>query len=260
MRIVAAFLLLIVFSTLVMFLTFTSSWGSLLMPHVAANDPGAVVEELAPSPEWQGKYVVAVSQPVVLRSAPLPSAQTMSILHKGQQVLLRGCDVSGIWCQTEAGAWLVSYGVGALPDGLPTLQDAAVQAAPTPLPTLDLAQIAPAPTQVPAILLLPTPTPVPTTLPQGRVADAANLRAGPGTAYAIAGSAALGESLSLAGQSADGEWYQIDSGAWIAAFLLRERLASLPIVDAPASPRVVGDGQAVEPGTEPDGASVLANP
>lgn len=239
MRIIAAFLLLSVFAGLALFLTFTSSWGNLLLPHAAANEAVTVVEEPSPTPDWEGKYAVEVNQPVVLRSDPFAAAQTVGLLRKGDKVAIKGCDVTGLWCQTEAGEWFVSYMVGALPEGLPVLDGVKVQAAPTKaalFPTPDPAALLPkaTPTAALAILLLPTPTPAPIVLPQAVVADAANLRAGPGTTYAVVGSANFGESLSLAGQSADREWFQTDGGAWIAGFLLSEPPADLPVVEAPA--------------------------
>lgn len=252
MRIIAAFLLLSVFAGLALFLTFTSSWGTLLLPHAAANEAVTVVEEPTPTPDWEGKHVVEVNQPVVLRSDPFAAAQTVGLLRKGEKVALQGCDVSGLWCQTEAGDWFVSYMVGTLPEGLPVLEGVKVQAAPTKaalIPTPDPAALMPTatPTAAPAILLLPTPTPAPTLLPQVVVADAANLRAGPGTTFAIVGSANVGESLSLTGQSADGEWYQTDSGAWIAGFLLSEPPTGLPVVDASADQVVAENSQSAAP-------------
>ena len=170
MRIIAAFLLLSVFAGLALFLTFTSSWGTLLLPHAAANEAVTVVEEPTPTPDWEGKYVVEVNQPVVLRSDPFAAAQTVGLLRKGEKVALKGCDVSGLWCQTEAGDWFVSYMVGTLPEGLPVLEGVKVQAAPTKaalIPTPDPAALMPTatPTAAPAILLLPTPTPAPTADP-----------------------------------------------------------------------------------------------
>lgn len=54
----------------------------------------------------------------------------------------------------------------------------------------------------------------------------ANLRAGPGTSHAVAGSARAGEVVTLVGENAAGDWYELASGEWIAAFLVT--------VDAPA--------------------------
>ncbi len=55
----------------------------------------------------------------------------------------------------------------------------------------------------------------------------ANLRAGPGTSYAVAGSARAGDAVTLVGGNAAGDWYELASGEWIAAFLVE--------MDAPAA-------------------------
>lgn len=48
----------------------------------------------------------------------------------------------------------------------------------------------------------------------------ANLRAGPGTTHAIVGSARKGSPLTIVATNPAGDWYQLDTGAWIAAFLV----------------------------------------
>jgi uncharacterized protein YraI len=48
----------------------------------------------------------------------------------------------------------------------------------------------------------------------------ANLRAGPGTSYAITGYARQGQSLTIIGENEAGDWYALDDGRWIAAFLV----------------------------------------
>lgn len=233
MRIVAAFLLLTVFAGLAIFLTFTSSWGSLLAPQATANEEVVVEEVATVTPTWEGKFAVDVNQSVVLRSEPFAAAPTVGLLRKGDKVALQGCDPTGLWCQTEDGAWLVSYMISTLPLDLPVLDGVAApvaKGAPTPIISDAIIEPTATPTEVAIALLLPTPTPVPAARPQAIVSDAANLRAGPGTTFAIVGSAGLGETLLLAGQSADGEWIQTDSGAWIAAFLLSELPAGLPVI------------------------------
>ena len=50
----------------------------------------------------------------------------------------------------------------------------------------------------------------------GTVMRNANLRAGPGTLYASAGSP-----VQIVATNAAGDWYKLDSGQWIAAFLVR---------------------------------------
>jgi hypothetical protein len=49
----------------------------------------------------------------------------------------------------------------------------------------------------------------------------ANLRAGPGTNFAIVGTVKPGDSLSLVAVNPAGTWYELESGAWIAAFLVK---------------------------------------
>lgn len=61
----------------------------------------------------------------------------------------------------------------------------------------------------------------------------ANLRAGPGTTYAVVGSIRTGDALVLVARNADGSWLQLASGEWIAAFLVANspRVADLPLAD-----------------------------
>lgn len=82
----------------------------------------------------------------------------------------------------------------------------------------------------------PTATPLPTSLTANRNA---NLRGGPGTNYAVAGSAQQGQALRIIGRNAAGDWYQLDSGVWIAAFLVNGAPSGVSVVDAPALPTPV---------------------
>lgn len=54
----------------------------------------------------------------------------------------------------------------------------------------------------------------------GTVNRNANLRAGPGTNYAIAGYAAQGQRVTIVDQNNAGSWHQLADGKWIAAFLV----------------------------------------
>lgn len=55
---------------------------------------------------------------------------------------------------------------------------------------------------------------------QYTVVRSANLRAGPGTSFAVAGSAKIGDVVVVVGGNADGSWHKLDDGSWIAAFLV----------------------------------------
>jgi Bacterial SH3 domain len=64
----------------------------------------------------------------------------------------------------------------------------------------------------------------------------ANLRAGPGTDYALVGSAAVGDVVEVVGQNADGTWLILADGAWVAAFLIDNIPVDLPVVEPTATP------------------------
>jgi micrococcal nuclease len=122
-----------------------------------------------------------------------------------------------------------------------------------------------APTPTAVATAEPTPRPrrsyLPTeTLPAPPVAiEEANLRAGPGTEYERVGSAAPGERLELIARNPAGDWYQMASGAWIAAFLVEGAPAGLPVVEGGAAAvSLAGTAAAATPGpptaTVPPGA------
>ena len=48
----------------------------------------------------------------------------------------------------------------------------------------------------------------------------ANLRGGPGTDYSVVGSVDTGQGLAITARNGDGAWFQLEGGAWIAAFLV----------------------------------------
>lgn len=80
----------------------------------------------------------------------------------------------------------------------------------------------------------------------------ANLRAGPGTNFAIVGSARAGDVVQIVGQNAAGNWYRLDTGAWIAAFLVRleaeepaRPVAGVPVGAVAAQVVYVVDGDTI---------------
>lgn len=70
----------------------------------------------------------------------------------------------------------------------------------------------------------------------------ANLRAGPGTTFAVAGSAKVGDVVTVVGTNAGGDWYQLSTGEWIAAFLVNRgpatqvRINPTPVPTVPPAP------------------------
>lgn len=84
-------------------------------------------------------------------------------------------------------------------------------------------------------------TPQPTDAPApllGPVANrSANLRAGPGVNYPVVGGVRIGEKLAPVAKLANGSWYLLANGAWIAAFLV-DNAPPLPNVESTPPPPV----------------------
>lgn len=69
--------------------------------------------------------------------------------------------------------------------------------------------------------------------------SAANLRAGPGTAYAVVGGTQTGQLLDIVARNSDASWFELATGEWIAAFLVDnlEAPTALPVAeDIPEPP------------------------
>lgn len=117
-------------------------------------------------------------------------------------------------------------------------------AAPTAVPTAS-ATPTPTPTSIPSSTATPTGTftPVPTATsastytPVRPIANkVSNLRAVPGTNYAILGQASIGQQLTIVGQNSVGDWYQLSEGHWIASSLVTNAPVALPVVASPPTP------------------------
>lgn len=91
----------------------------------------------------------------------------------------------------------------------------------------------PAPTQT----LAPTERPAPLDPTASRNA---NLRAGPGTNYPTLGSVRAGQPLTIVATNSAGDWHLLANDAWIAASLVSDAPAGLPVAinipPPPASP------------------------
>jgi len=80
----------------------------------------------------------------------------------------------------------------------------------------------------------------------GIVKRDANLRLGPGTNYAVDGQLLLGEPIRVVASNEAGDWYQLEDGKWIAAFLVDGLPDDLSALNNTTS-------QLQEPGTTPAG-------
>jgi spore germination protein YaaH len=119
-----------------------------------------------------------------------------------------------------------------------------VQATPTPEPTKEPE---PTPTPEPTKEPEPTPTPEPTQIAQA-VTEATvsnnvlNLRAGPGTNYAIAGQVQRNDKLKILGKNPEGTWIKIaapnGTEAWVILtyVTMNVSLNDVPLAEVPAAP------------------------
>lgn len=111
----------------------------------------------------------------------------------------------------------------------------------------------PAPTSAP----IPTATAVPVTGPSANTN--ANLRAGPGTTFAVVGSVQPGERLEIVGRTAAGDWLQLATGLWIASRLVNDP-PSVPVVEIPTAPPAEPTAtSAPEAPPAPDGPSTISD-
>ncbi len=86
-----------------------------------------------------------------------------------------------------------------------------------------------------AATTIPTTTSVAVSGTVVTVNKSANLRGGPGTNYAIVGSAKAGDKIKIIGKNADGSWLQLDGNKWIAAFLVNQAQAGTQTVETATS-------------------------
>jgi cytoskeleton protein RodZ len=123
---------------------------------------------------------------------------------------------------------------------------------PTAQPTPEAAEAA-APVSLLGLLPTPTPQPAQPAAPAveaqpATVITAANLRQTASVDAPIVGAATEGETLVIVGQTADGAWFQLESGAWIFAQLVNNPPANLPVVEAPPVQAVTTETTAAEAG------------
>ena len=69
-------------------------------------------------------------------------------------------------------------------------------------------------------LLLSSPNHAQSVPTDGIVSHNAKLHSGPGTTYAVVGAVPKGQVVTITNQSEAGDWYELSTGDWIAAFLV----------------------------------------
>ena len=149
-----------------------------------------------------------------LRRGPSTDYPIVGLVHGEVEVVAQSPNLQ--WLQLANDAWIYKPLVAGVPDDLPI----ATAVVPTPRP-----------------MTTPTKRPTPTPAPQSSVNTGANLRGGPGIGYPIIGGLPAGSPVEVKARTESGDWLQLASGAWIAAFLIDDAPPRLPIAtNIPALP------------------------
>ncbi|MCY4119182.1 MAG: SH3 domain-containing protein [Caldilineaceae bacterium] len=191
---------------------------------------------------------VTVSVQAELRAAPSEEADVIGLVAIGGTVFVDGRDPSGNWYRLEDGTWIGADALAEAPGERVPVVTAETQQADT--------EVEAQPTQI------ETPTVTPTlqlVTVQAFVRLDANLRSGPGTEFERVDGVFAGDEVSVVGQSADGEWYLLEGGAWLFAALVVEAV-DVPIVTEEGVPVQQPDGEEGQPDgdeEQPDGEEEL---
>jgi len=153
----------------------------------------------------------AVNRSANLRAGPGTTYAIVGSAQPGERVTIVDTNDAGDWYQLTDEQWIAAF--------LVNITDT------TPVATATSA----APRQP-----VGAATPLATSR-EGVANRNANLRAGPGTSYAIVGGVRTGQRLTLIGRNADSAWLQLEDGAWIAAFLVNSSAPTAGATPAPAA-------------------------
>lgn len=137
-----------------------------------------------------------VNRSANLRAGPATTYPVVGRATPGQEITIAATNAAGTWLQLADGVWIAAFLVDRA--GAETVATGASSAS--------------------------------------TALRAANLRAGPGTTYAIVGTVRAGAALAIQGRNADGTWLQVGDGVWIAAFLVNQGNSSPPVATPNAPP------------------------
>ncbi len=180
-----------------------------------------------------------------LRAGPATSYAILGKAPAGQTVTIVGQDDSGDWYHLTNGQWIAAFLVDT-GTSVPPLVPTATKLVTNTLILISTAVISAGlkstilvPTSTPTVQATPSPLPTVASIPLAPSKSVtalrdANLRSGPSTSYPVTGSVSSGQTLTLTGRNADSSWFQLTSGAWIAAFLLND--GSAPVATATSAP------------------------
>ncbi len=177
--------------------------------------------DLAPSINGVPLINTTVTENANLRAGPGTTFAIVGQATAGQSVQIAAVSEDGGWYLLGSGAWIANFLVAAPPATPPVVNDQILEAVTGQAP----AQATP---EAPAVTGPITPT----------VTVDANLRAGPGTEFALLGGTVTGQEINIVGRNADGTWFLLDNGGWVFAALVANppALASVPVVNNDGTP------------------------
>jgi uncharacterized protein YraI len=230
--------------------------------------------QAAPTVQAQPPTGGATNANANLRAGPGTTFDIVGRAEQGTPVVVAACNDDCSWYQLEGGEWIAAFlvdgeGVAApaaatLPNGTPSAE---VSLDDGPDFTVTVA----APT-VPAA----GPSTVATTIEDTGIEVASidesttdvtcaqaignpNLRGGPGTDYPIVGELQPGDCVTITGSNEAGDWYQLEGGEWVAAFLISGApaasgigLAAALATSTPVTPSVAGDADCPQAAGNPN--------
>ena len=157
---------------------------------------------------------VLVARDANLRAGPSISYTIVGSAKAGDTLVVVGCNEQCSWYRTVAGAWIAGFLLVTPPSDLPVIASSPAE---TPQTPADVAPTA-------SVKLYATAKTI------------ANLRSGPGPGFEKAGTVSSGEQLNVIAKSSHGDWLKLDTGKWIAAFLVTGVPSNLPeVVDIATS-------------------------
>jgi uncharacterized protein YraI len=188
-------------------------------------------QELTPSttPVINARTTVSAN----VRSGPSLDAARVSELAPESGLAVEAQSADQNWLLLNSGYWVSVLVVDAVPAGLPVATDELVnslRASGAPITATVTATATPSLTET---------APITTETPSAAAPDLvsalvnANLRAGPGVEFDLAGSLTAGQAITISGRNADASWYRLDIGSWLRSDLVANAPLSttIPLVN-----------------------------
>ncbi|HAJ37417.1 MAG TPA: hypothetical protein DCL15_17240 [Chloroflexi bacterium] len=206
-------------------------------PTEAATDVTTPTVAATLAPEINGIPLINATANVTanLRAGPGTNFAVVGQVGPGQTVQIAAISEDGGWYLLGGANWIASTLVTEQPANVPVVNDQITQALQGVTPTEEATPTEVTPTEV---ATPEAPAAAPTTVITPTVTTDANLRAGPGTEFAILGGTVTGQEINIVGRNADGTWFRLDNGGWVFGALVANppALESIPVVNNDGTP------------------------